>query len=433
MYNTIKIKRRLAGSANATPPVIGPTGITQGELAYNEYNHVLYYGAEAGTMAIAGSGHFVTVGTEQTVSGNKTFTGLTTLGDTNYSANSDIDFGANRIKNIATPVDPTDVSTKAYVDDLSANAVDLYKNQTIAGEKTFNNNAFFKSNVTVDGDLTVLGAATKLETTTTVFSSFEVYNVGVTTGLKVTQTGSTDVAQFLDDSTTALIIKDGGNVGINEANPVEKLTVSGNISASGNIYARGDLYVQGKEIYLGNGNTDTVTIQPFSPTTDNDAANLVITGVQGLNNSSAEGSDINILGGDSFLDSGPGDRIGSGGEVLIRGGTGATGGNVEVRGGESDAASSDTTSDGGNVDIKGGVSTYGNGGNVTIVAGYGTTGTGAGTYFRTGVLNIGVAVDNTTSKTIQVSGDGRVFFPGAVVAQTEGSLLEGFVLDGGTF
>ena len=428
MYNTIKIKRRLASTGNTTPPTL-----QGGELAYNEVNHTLYYGAENYTQIIGGSGAYVSVDTAQTVTGNKTFTGTTTLEDTNFVFGSNIDFNGNRLRDIAAPVESTDVSTKGYVDGLSANAVDLYKQQTIAGEKTFSNTARFSQNVIVDGDLTVLGEATKLETKTTVFSSFEVHNVGETVAFKVTQTGSTDIAQFLDDSSTALVIKNGGNVGINTENPTEKLTVSGNISASGNVYVRGDLYVQGNEIYLGDGDATNVTIQPFSPTGVEEAPTLIIAGVQGINNENAEGSDISILGGDSFLDSGPGDRIGGGGEVLIQGGAGAAGGNVEVRGGISDAASTDLVSDGGNVDISGGVSTYGNGGNVTIVAGYATAGTGAGTYSRTGVLNLGVAVDNVTSKTVQISGDGRTFFPGPIVAFTQDTLLEGFVLDAGSF
>jgi hypothetical protein len=423
MYNTIKIKRRLAGSGNSTPPTLAG-----GELAYNEFNHTMYYGAEAGTMAIAGSGHYVTVGTEQTVTGDKTFSGTTTLGNTNWSSGVTIDFNGNRIQDIASPIEQTDVATKGYVDGLSANAVDLYKAQTVAGEKTFSNNTRFSQNVTVDGDLTVLGNATKLETTTTVFSSFEVHNVGETVAFKVTQTGAVDIARFIDDATAALVIKDGGNVGINTETPGEKLTVSGNISASGNIYARGDLYVQGNEIYLGDGDTNLVTIQPFSPPGGNDAANLTIAGVQGLNDANAEGSDISILGGDSF-ENGSNDRVGSGGEVLVQGGTGATGGNVEVRGGVSDAVSTDNTSDGGYVLVRGGTSSYGHGGNVDIIAGNGWQ----GIYENAGVLNLGVAVDGSTTQTLTVSGDGRVLFPGNLVSKSGTSVIEGFVLDGGTF
>ena len=42
-----------------------------------------------------------------------------------------------------------------------------------------------------------------------------------------------------------MIIKDGGNVGINTPTPNERLTVNGNISASGTIYAAGNFEVSG--------------------------------------------------------------------------------------------------------------------------------------------------------------------------------------------
>ena len=423
MHNTIRIKRRLASTGNVNLPVL-----SGGELAYNEVNHTLYYGSEIGSVSIAGSGAYVTTATEQTVSGNKTFAGTTTLGNTNFSPGVTIDFNGNRIQDIATPIEATDVATKSYVDGLSANAVDLYKNQTIAGEKTFSNHARFSHNVTVDGDLTVLGNATKLETTTTVFSSFEVHNVGETVAFKVTQTGAVDIAQFVDDATTALVIKNGGNVGINTETPGEKLTVSGNISASGNIYAKGDLYVEGNEIYLGDGDGNNVTIQPLAPTTATQAPTLIIAGVQGINLANAEGSDISVLAGDSHVD-GSGNRIGSGGEVLIQGGLGATGGNIEVRGGNSDPVDTDSTSLAGYVFIKGGVGTYGPGGKVDILAGNGV----GGTWDTAGALNLGVAVDGSTSRTVTVSGDGRVLFPGDIVSKTGTAIIEGFVLDGGTF
>jgi len=76
MANTIRIKRRVSGSPGA------PSSLKNAELAYNEVDDVLYYGrgadvnGDAVTIpAIAGSGAFMTLGTTQTVSGNKTFTG----------------------------------------------------------------------------------------------------------------------------------------------------------------------------------------------------------------------------------------------------------------------------------------------------------------------------------------------------------------------
>lgn len=93
------------------------------------------------------------------------------------------------------------------------------------------------SNLVIDGDLSVLGSTTTLETTTTVTSSFNITNHGTTEALTVIQTGSTDIATFYDDATTALVIKDGGNIGINVVNPTEKLDVGGNIKASGDVTA----------------------------------------------------------------------------------------------------------------------------------------------------------------------------------------------------
>lgn len=77
MANTIRIKRRTSGSPGA------PTSLQNAELAYNEVEDVLYYGKGTGGVggtattipAIAGAGAYLTLGTAQTVSGAKTFTG----------------------------------------------------------------------------------------------------------------------------------------------------------------------------------------------------------------------------------------------------------------------------------------------------------------------------------------------------------------------
>ncbi len=77
MANQIRIKRRASsGSAGA------PASLLNAELAYNEADNILYYGygdngsgVATSVVAIAGSGNNVTVGTEQTITGNKTFSG----------------------------------------------------------------------------------------------------------------------------------------------------------------------------------------------------------------------------------------------------------------------------------------------------------------------------------------------------------------------
>jgi hypothetical protein len=77
LTNTLRIKRR--GSGSAAPP----ESLAHAELAYNEVNDVLYYGKGAGGLAgtalsvqsIAGAGAYVTLGSTQNITGDKTFNG----------------------------------------------------------------------------------------------------------------------------------------------------------------------------------------------------------------------------------------------------------------------------------------------------------------------------------------------------------------------
>lgn len=97
MANIIRIKRRSSGSSS------GPESLENAELAYNEVSDILYYGKGTGgangtattVEAIAGSGAYATLGTSQTISGNKTFTGTVI---------------------VPTPTSSTHATTKAYVD-----------------------------------------------------------------------------------------------------------------------------------------------------------------------------------------------------------------------------------------------------------------------------------------------------------------------------
>jgi hypothetical protein len=98
MSNQIRIKRRASsGSAGA------PSALKNAELAYNEADNVLYYGfGDDGSgnatsiIGIAGSGNNVTVGTTQTISGDKTFSGLVDLTGT---------FKINNVEVTATAVE----------------------------------------------------------------------------------------------------------------------------------------------------------------------------------------------------------------------------------------------------------------------------------------------------------------------------------------
>ena len=99
--------------------------------------------------------------------------------------------------------------------------------QTIAGVKTFSDNTTIQGDLTVNGDFTCIN--TVIETT----SAVQVDNNGTGPALCVNQCGANDIVNFLDDGTSAFYIEDGGNVGINDTNPNEKLDVGGNINVTG--------------------------------------------------------------------------------------------------------------------------------------------------------------------------------------------------------
>lgn len=74
MGNIFKIKRKHTDSAP-------PTTLAPGELAFNEVSKILYYGDEANNIRkIGGEGAYVTLDTNQTITGVKTFTGVVDLG-----------------------------------------------------------------------------------------------------------------------------------------------------------------------------------------------------------------------------------------------------------------------------------------------------------------------------------------------------------------
>jgi len=81
MSNAIRIKKRAAGGAAGAP-----ASLRSSELAFNEQDITLYYGfgddgsANATSiLAIAGAGAYVSLGTNQSITGDKTFTGSVDL------------------------------------------------------------------------------------------------------------------------------------------------------------------------------------------------------------------------------------------------------------------------------------------------------------------------------------------------------------------
>lgn len=123
MSNTIRIKRRGSGLSGA------PSSLENAELAFSEVDDILYYGEGTGgvggtastILAIGGPGAFATLGTNQTISGNKTFSGTVALGS---SATATTQTANNN---------STAVATTAYVDSAVSTAAATEVIQDIVG------------------------------------------------------------------------------------------------------------------------------------------------------------------------------------------------------------------------------------------------------------------------------------------------------------
>ena len=81
------------------------------------------------------------------------------------------------------------------------------------------------TNATVTGDLTVQGTTTTLDTTVTEVDKLEVGANNTTVGVAITQSGTGDILRLYDSSTQVVTVADGGNFGIGDTTPDEKLHV----------------------------------------------------------------------------------------------------------------------------------------------------------------------------------------------------------------
>jgi len=125
----------------------------------------------------------------------------------------------------------------------------------------------------VDGNFTILGDYSQVDTIITTTSSIEITNEGSSPALKVTQKGSANVAEFYDDSQTALIIKDGGNVGIGTDQPNQKLTVNGSISSNSVIYDISGNSIEWNTAYTNFKNTSSILDSVFTTVNKNSSVN----------------------------------------------------------------------------------------------------------------------------------------------------------------
>jgi hypothetical protein len=165
MANTIRIKRRSSGDAGA------PSSLENAELAFNEVDDVLYYGegtAGAGgtattVLAIAGPGAFVTRSTNQTVSGDKTFTGTVSFRDFTSAVATTQTAGDNSTSVATTEYVDSAITTATYTFTLAGDGgtnqvIDDEETLTIAGGTGLTTTASATNTLTIDLDNTTVSA-----------------------------------------------------------------------------------------------------------------------------------------------------------------------------------------------------------------------------------------------------------------------------------
>jgi hypothetical protein len=116
MPKNIRIKRRRTGAAGP------PSSLLNGELAYNEVNGVLYYGAGLGAntsattvVAIGGPGVFVSLVGNQTINGDKQFSNTVTFNSDVFAPNPAVSNNSNAVA--------TTSYIRAYVQSITTNDI----------------------------------------------------------------------------------------------------------------------------------------------------------------------------------------------------------------------------------------------------------------------------------------------------------------------
>jgi len=238
MANTIRIKRRASGNAGA------PGSLENAELAYNEVDDVLYYGKGTGgaggtattVEAIGGAGAYITLSGVQTVTGNKTFSGLVL---------------------VPTPTANAHAVTKLYVDNAISGVT--LGNTTVTTGSYGSANTVATFTVQADGRLTAAANATISITASQVSDR------------------ATNLVTGLTGTANQIAVSNSG---------VGAVTISlpANVTISNDLVVTGDFTVQGNTTTL---NTSTLVVED---------KNIVLANVASPTDTTADGAGITLKG-----------------------------------------------------------------------------------------------------------------------------------------
>ena len=242
MANTIRIKRRASGNAGA------PGSLENAELAYNEVDDVLYYGKGTGgaggtatsVEAIGGAGAYLTLSGVQTVTGNKTFSGLVL---------------------VPTPTANAHAATKLYVDNAISGVT--LGNTTVTTGSYGSANTVATFTVQADGRLTAAGN-----------SAISI------TGSQISDLSTATVTSVTGTSNEITV----SGTGAGPWTGAVTIGLPDDVTIGNTLTVTGDLIVNGNTTTL---NTATLTVED---------KNIVLANVATPTDTTADGAGISILG-----------------------------------------------------------------------------------------------------------------------------------------
>lgn len=294
--NILRVRRRAVGGASGAP-----SSLYNAELAFSEPDKILYYGygetsnTAASIISIGGEGAFATLSTDQTITGNKTFTGNTIFDDIAVNGGdltttsslfnllaqpTTINFGdAATTINIGNPAGITTISSASVV---LEGELEVASDTTIGGLLAVNGDSLTSTytafNLLNQPEILNIGSSASTinigaSTGTTTLNN----NLSINTGIIET---SANTASVFDNSATIVYA-------FGDATTLRLASSSGTTVIGNNLEVDGTLFVGGNNLTVGSSTFSLVDINATTVNAFGAATSVSIgasTGITNINN-----------------------------------------------------------------------------------------------------------------------------------------------------